>query len=290
MALARDRCICLRKIDYSETSQILALFGRGHGLLRVIAKGAHRRTKAGHSKFDGGADLLDVGEAVFTFDAGRDLNLLTEWHLAEGHLDLRRSLRGMYLAQYAAELTSLLFEEHDAHPALYDRLEQTIPELGTGRAEEAFLAFELDLVRESGYMPELNGCGECGAPVTARDGASFFSPDRGGIVCRNCEGPCRTGWRSTCASSASCRACCALPQLQRRRRPPAAPSPATRPTRSTACSPTTSSTRSASAPPPAAVRAGVKPAETCPQLQPRLRRLRLDRRSGEGSTAPSRAD
>src|SRR3954467_15302239 len=157
MALAQDRCVGLRKIEYSETSQILVLFAREHGLLRVIAKGAHRKTKAGASKFDGGIDLLDVGNAVFTFAPERELNTLTEWNLLDGHLALRRSLRGMYLGQYAAELTSMLFEEHDAHPSLYDRLEQTIAELSTPRVEEAFLSFQLDLIRESGYMPELAG-------------------------------------------------------------------------------------------------------------------------------------
>ena len=188
MALAQDRCVALRKIEYSETSQILVLFSREHGLLRAIAKGAHRKTKAGASKFDGGVDLLDVGNAVFTFAPERELQTLTEWNLLDGHLDLRRSLRGMYLGQYAAELTSMLFEEHDAHPALYDRLEQTIGELATPRVEETFLSFELDLIRESGYMPELASCGECGLPVGDRDTAAFFSPDRGGVVCRNCEG------------------------------------------------------------------------------------------------------
>jgi DNA repair protein RecO (recombination protein O) len=187
MALARDRCICLRKLDYSETSQILLLFGRDHGLLRVIAKGAHRRTKAGASKFDGGLDLLDVGDAVFTFDPAKELNLLTEWGLREGHLELRRSLRAMYLGQYAAELIALLFQEHDAHPALFDRLLQTVPELATPRAEEAFLAFQLDLLRESGYLPELARCGECNLPAGEGDTA-YFSPNRGGVVCRNCEG------------------------------------------------------------------------------------------------------
>src|SRR2546423_4482772 len=108
MPLSRDRCICLRKVEYSETSQILTLFGRAHGLFRVIAKGAHRRTKAGASKFDGGADLLDQGEAVFTFDPAKELNTLTEWKLCDGHLALRKNLRGMYLALYAAELTSTL--------------------------------------------------------------------------------------------------------------------------------------------------------------------------------------
>ena len=186
MGLVRDRSICLRKVEYSETSQILLLLTRGHGLVRVIAKGAHRRTKLGASKFDGGADLLDVGDAVFTDRTDKDLAILTEWGLREGHLELRRSLRGMYLSQYAAELAALLIEEHDPHPTIFDRLLLTVPELGTDRREEAFLAFELDLLRESGYLPELSVCVSCGRDI-ARD-AVFFSPGNGGVICRNCEG------------------------------------------------------------------------------------------------------
>src|SRR5687768_2617076 len=147
MALTRDRCICLRKVEYSETSQILTLFGREHGLLRVIAKGAHRRTKAGASKFDGGLDLLEVGEAVFAHDPARDLNPLTEWSLREGHPGLRQNLRGLYLGLYGAELVSRLIEEHDAHPDLFDRMEATLLELAGERREQVFLAFEMDLLR-----------------------------------------------------------------------------------------------------------------------------------------------
>jgi DNA repair protein RecO (recombination protein O) len=185
MSLARDRCICLRKTEYSETSQILQLFGREHGLLRVIAKGAHRKTKAGASKFGGGIDLLDVGEAVFTHDSGRDLGTLTEWHLREGHLELRRTLRGMYLGQYAAELCSLLIEEHDPHPQLFDRLEQSLLELGTPRQEEAFLALQLDLLRETGYLADLDRCACCGGE--GQQTLAWFSAAQGGIICRNCE-------------------------------------------------------------------------------------------------------
>src|SRR6476469_6236466 len=112
MPLARDRCICLRKTEYSETSQIVTLFSRGHGVFRAIAKGAHRRTKAGASKFDGGMDFLEVGDAVFIYDPAKDLGTLTEWSLREGHLGIRKSLRGIYLAFYAGELVSRLIEEH----------------------------------------------------------------------------------------------------------------------------------------------------------------------------------
>src|SRR5687767_12432804 len=162
MPLVHDRCICLRKVAYSETSQILMLVARQHGLARVIAKGAHRVTKAGASKFGGGIDLLDHADAVFTHDPAKELGTLTEWHLCEGHLELRGSLRAMYLAQYAAELVGLLIEEHDPHPDLFDRLEHLLAELPTARQEEAFIAFELDLLRETGYLAELGACVACG--------------------------------------------------------------------------------------------------------------------------------
>ena len=187
MPLARDRCICLRKVEYSETSQIVALFAREHGIIRLIAKGAHRRTKAGASKFDGGVDLLDLGDAVFSHAPERDLCPLTEWHLVDGHLELRRSLRGMYLGLYAAELIGTLIEEHDPHPALFDRFQQTLNDLATPRVEEAFLAFELDLLRETGYLPELSTCVQCGLHTSDVGTRVFFTPARGGVVCRNCE-------------------------------------------------------------------------------------------------------
>src|SRR5215212_1268667 len=165
MSLATDRCICLRKTEYSETSQILTLFSRNHGLLKVIAKGAHRTTKAGASKFGGGIDLLDLAHALFTDPAGRDLATLTEWALKDGHLALRQNLRVVYLAQYAAELVSLLIEEHDPHPDLFDHLQQLLQNLATPALEQAFLNFELKLLRETGYLPDLTNCTSCGREI-----------------------------------------------------------------------------------------------------------------------------
>jgi DNA repair protein RecO (recombination protein O) len=183
--LVADRCICLRKTEYSETSQVLRLFAREHGLVSVIAKGAHRKTKAGASRFGGGIDLLDVGDAVFTHDPGRELATLTEWNLREGSTFLRNNLRGIYLGLYAAELVGRLIEEHDPHPGLFDLLAGTLPELATPRAEQAFLGFELDLLRQSGYLAELFVCVGCQRAVDDR-GPVGFSASRGGVICVNC--------------------------------------------------------------------------------------------------------
>lgn len=187
MPLCSDRCICLRRIEYSETSQILALFGRSFGLFRAMAKGAHRRTKAGSSKFDGGIDLLDVGDAVMTDPTTRELAQLTEWKLQDGHLELRRELRPIHLAMYCAELVGLMLHENDPHPELYDLLIWALAELPTDRREESFVAFQLELLRQSGFLPELGVCIQCGKPVTA--GRIIFSPQQGGIICGRCPAP-----------------------------------------------------------------------------------------------------
>ncbi|MGA2500012.1 MAG: DNA repair protein RecO [Tepidisphaeraceae bacterium] len=187
MGLVNDRCICLRKFEYSETSQILTLFARQHGLIRVIAKGAHRVNKNGSSKFGGGIDLLDVGDATFTDRLDKDLATLTEWKLHDGHRPLRSTLRGLYLGFYAAELASLLFEQRDPHPAVFDHLEQLATNLATPRIEQAFLAFELNLLGEAGYLPELSRCVSCGSAMPARPGPMSFSADHGGVLCGNCE-------------------------------------------------------------------------------------------------------
>lgn len=186
MPLEADQAICVRRLEYSETSQILTLFGRRFGLMRLIAKGAHRRTKAGSSKFDGGIDLLDRGEAVFSHSTSRELPPLTEWKLAEGHQPIHLNLRSMYLGMLAAELVTSLFDEHDPHVDLYDRFKDVLAEMGTAKLEEGFLVFFLDLLREAGYPPEFNACTECGQIVTSSERV-YFSPARGGVVCRNCE-------------------------------------------------------------------------------------------------------
>lgn len=186
MPLVSDRCICLRKFEYSETSQILTLFARRHGTFRAIAKGAHRRTKAGASKFDGGVDLLDVGQAVFTHNPTKDLSTLTEWSLREGNLPLRTDLRAMYLGLYAAELVGLLLEEHDPHPALFDRLERVLLDVTTPGREEAFLTFQLDLLREAGYLGDFSTCIHCGRVPPDRTPLRF-SPARGGLLCLTCQ-------------------------------------------------------------------------------------------------------
>ncbi len=181
MPLVTDPALCLRRTDYSETSQILTLFTRQHGLLRVIAKGARRVTKAGKGKFDGGIDLLDTGQATFTLAPDKDLATLTEWQLAEGHRDLRADWRSLTLALYAAELVPLVFEEHDPQPDVFTHLYKLLRRLRHEGREAAMLLFLVDLLRRAGLLPELHACVVTGQRITAGT-VGGFSPGRGGML------------------------------------------------------------------------------------------------------------
>ena len=187
MPLLEDRAICVRRYEYSETSQVLAIFTRDHGLIRAIARGAHRTTKAGASKFDGGVDLLDEGFALFTDRLDRDLVTLAEWKVDDGHRPIRHSQRAMNLALYMAEIVGNVFEVGDPHPAVFDRFTATLDQLATPAAEESALALVLDLLRESGLLPVLDQCTVCGRRM-AGEHVVFFAPSQGGVLCRNCEG------------------------------------------------------------------------------------------------------
>lgn len=160
MPLTRDQAVCLRVTLYSESSQIVSLFTREHGRVRLIAKGARKKTKAGKSRFDGGLDVLDSGDAIFLFAPDRDLSNLTEWRLRDGHQALRRDLRAMYLGLYAAELIEKLIEELDRHPRLFDQLERLLVRLAEPEGREAVaLAFQLNLLRHVGLLPDFEGGG-----------------------------------------------------------------------------------------------------------------------------------
>lgn len=180
----QDTAVCLRRQDYSETSQIVTLFGREHGKIRAICKGS-RRTKAGISR---GIDLLTVGDVQFV--AARDgsgLATLTEFELVEPFLLLRQQLVGLHCGQYGAELVSRFTEEHDPHPQLYDAMYAFLDRLQVGRDCEALLVrFELATLREAGLAPVWDRCVSCGGAVAGARPV-YFSSVNSGILCRDCE-------------------------------------------------------------------------------------------------------
>lgn len=185
MALVKDFAITLRRLDYSETSQVLAMLTREHGQQRLIAKGIKRGTK---TRVAVGVDLLELGRVVFSQRSGREdvLAVMTEWRQEDTFPHLRRDLGRCYAAQYAAEVTSHLTEAHDPHPALFDGLHRLLGDLKTVDPLVGLVGYLWLMLTEIGLRPELGRCANCHRDVSG-DRRLYFSSRQGGAICRDCE-------------------------------------------------------------------------------------------------------
>ena len=144
----------LHQHDWSETSLIVELFTRAQGRVVVAAKGAKRPTsnfRAVLLPFQ--PILVQLGRAPAD-EAAEIFNLRSaEWAGGQPLLGAAALLSGFY----ANELLLKLLARQDAHPVLFDGYADTLAALGTGADEApALRALELVLLRELGWLPELN--------------------------------------------------------------------------------------------------------------------------------------
>ena len=179
----RDSAVVLKRLDYSETSQVIIFFTRAHGKVRAIGKGIKRGTK---TRFAVGIDLLEVGELVISSRHERSATLanLTEWKQMRSLSGLREKLPRLYAAQYAAEVNGHLTEDWDPHPDLFDALLGALTHLADASEPlGSLVGYQLALLRSVGSLPRFDGCVFCGRP----DDLTHFSSFEGGMVCRHCE-------------------------------------------------------------------------------------------------------
>ncbi|MBK8269413.1 MAG: DNA repair protein RecO [Planctomycetes bacterium] len=185
MSLLKDMAVVLRRLDYSETSQVLAVFTREHGQERLIAKGIKRGTK---TRVAVGVDLLELGHVVYSSNPNKAevLGVMTEWRQIDSYPHLRADLSRLYAAQYAAEVTSQLTEPHDPHVALFDGLVELLQLLSGDDVLRMLIQYLRKLLLEIGMKPEGTVCMNCGRGVTG-DPIIYFSSRQGGAICRDCE-------------------------------------------------------------------------------------------------------
>lgn len=178
-----DQAICIRTVDYSETSQVVHLLTRAGGVVRLIAKGSKRPKSA-----SGGAiDLFSEGRCVFAGKQREALGTLMEFAETTSHTDLRNDLPRLNTALYMLELVGALLGEGDPAPEVFGLLSKALARLGQpDAAPPAVLAyFQWRLLRHVGLLGELTACASCGSAVGSR--GVYFSSNAGGLICRNCE-------------------------------------------------------------------------------------------------------
>jgi DNA repair protein RecO (recombination protein O) len=179
MPTITDSAVCIRRWDFSETSQTVSLFTREHGIIRGLAKGAKREK----GNFSGGLDVLTGGRIIAIIKPGRDLATLTDWHLEETYRALRQRLDANRAGLYMADLIHHLLTDHDPHPRLFDTFTACLVELSeTANVEPILLRFQWSILEEAGYRPELDRDAKTGGDLTPSTRTLAFSAAAGGVV------------------------------------------------------------------------------------------------------------
>ena len=157
MARIKDQAICIRHLDWSQTSQIVVLLGREHGKVRGVAKGAKRLSPGSIARFSGGIELLTGGQFVAVTRPSAELATITEWDLQQPFHHLHEDLAAQQLALYGADLVNAMLIDHDPHPRVLAALADYLQELACRSTHgAALLHFQWTVLTECGYRPQID--------------------------------------------------------------------------------------------------------------------------------------
>ena len=174
--------ITLRRSPLREADLLSVMYTREHGKLELLARGAQRLT----SKLMGHLEPLTLVRVSIA--RGRSMDQVTEAEVVDAFPAIKtgyeNSARGLYVAELVDGFSAL----SAANAELFDLTVRILEALGTARSAELILRyFDLQLLRLSGFMPELYNCVECGADL--EPDRHQFAVGAGGVLCPDCSPP-----------------------------------------------------------------------------------------------------
>ena len=178
--LYRVQAIVLKRTDVGEADRLLTLFTRDLGKIRVVAKGARKPT----SRKSGHVELFT--HCALMIAKGKLLDVVTQADTVDAFIPLRNDLDRLGYAYYLAELVDRFLEEGVENHSLFDLLNEALSRLGQTEIDPGLLArfFELHLLQDVGYRPQLFKCVVCGKDIQPTE--NFFSIDAGGVIDPDC--------------------------------------------------------------------------------------------------------
>lgn len=177
--LYKTEAIILRARKMGEADRILTLFTPTIGKIEAKAKGVRKTSSrlSGH--------LQPLNRCMLQLAQGHVSDVITGCETLDSFRGLRDDLDRLSRALYAAELTDRMTAEHvQAYPT-YRLLLESLRRLETSADQDTVLRFfEMRLLDQCGFRPEIERCVGCGKPLDPVD--NFFAPIAGGAVGREC--------------------------------------------------------------------------------------------------------
>ncbi len=175
----QTEAIIIKKTRLGEADSILTLYTPNMGKIQGFAKSL-RKPK---SKLAGHLELLT--HSLVSLARGRNLDTITGSQTINTFLPLKSDLGLASHALYATELVNQFTPDHVENHPLFRLLLETMEQLcQTGNSELALRYFELHLLNEVGYRPQLQQCVTCHRPLEPV--VNLFCSNSGGMLCPDC--------------------------------------------------------------------------------------------------------
>jgi len=175
----QTEAIVIKKIKLGEADRILTFYTPHLGKIRAVAKGVRRP----RSKMAGHLELLTHSQVSLA--RGRNLDTVTGSQTINSFLPLKSDLWLTSCALYATELVEQFTADQIENYPLFQLLLETMHRLcQAGDNVIALRYFELHLLNEVGYRPQLQQCVSCHRPLEPV--TNSFCPSAGGVLCPNC--------------------------------------------------------------------------------------------------------
>ncbi len=175
----QTEAIIIRKTRLREADHILTLYTPHLGKIQGVARGVRRP----RSKLAGHLELLTHSQVSLA--RGRNLDTITGSQTINGFLLLKTDLWLISYGLYLIEMVNQFTPEHVESAALFQLLLDTMHNLCQDVDRELTLRyFELKLLHEVGYRPQLQQCVACHRPLEAV--TNYFGPSAGGVLCPDC--------------------------------------------------------------------------------------------------------
>lgn len=179
--ILKTKAICLKKVDFGDTSKIATLFTPNYGKISVIIKAGRNK----NYKIGAIVDVFNLIEIVYYNKSNREIQLLTQAELINFYSNIKSDLEKLKYSSAILELFNELVHEGDVNTKLFLGLEKILQLIDNSSEipKVLFIKFLFFFIKEIGYEIELDRCGECGSLLANSEG--LFDTKKG-IVCDSC--------------------------------------------------------------------------------------------------------
>ena len=175
----QTEAIIIKKTKLGEADRILTLYTPDLGKIQAVARGVRRP----RSKLAGHLELLT--HSLVSLARGRNLDTITGSQTINSFLPLKSDLQLTSYALYTTELVNQFTADHIENHPLFRLLLATMEQIcQAGNGELILRYFELHLLNEVGYRPQLQHCVACRQPLEPV--TNSFCSGAGGMLCPDC--------------------------------------------------------------------------------------------------------